>query len=55
MTGAEIVIGVIIGVVFELLSDNQRTPSKRGSDSNPGTVQNPFRTIELANATGITR
>jgi hypothetical protein len=28
MTGAEIVIGVIIGVLFELLSDTEGTPSE---------------------------
>ena len=55
MIGAEIVIGVIIGVLFELLSNTEGTPSERRGDSNPGTVENPFRTIEVAHATGIAK
>lgn len=54
MIGAEIVIGVIVGVSFELLSDTEGTPSERGY-STPGTIENPFRTIEIANAAGITK
>jgi hypothetical protein len=48
MIGAEIVIGVIIGVLFEVTSNTEGTPSEQGSDSNPGKVKTPFRTIELA-------
>jgi hypothetical protein len=55
MIGTEIVIGVIIGVLFEVLSNTEGTPSERGSDSNRRTVENPFRTIEIAHATGITK
>jgi hypothetical protein len=55
MIGAEIVIGVIIGVLFELLSDTEGTPSERRSDSNRGTAENLFRTIEIATASGITK
>lgn len=55
MIGAEVVIGVIIGVLFELLSDTEGTPSKRESNSNSATVENSFITIETANAAGMTR
>jgi hypothetical protein len=55
MIGAEIVIGVIIGVLFEILSNTEGTPSERGSDSNRGTVANPFSTVEIASATAITK
>jgi hypothetical protein len=48
MSGAEIVIGVIIGVLFEVTSNSEGTPSEQGSDSNPGKVKTPFRSIELA-------
>jgi hypothetical protein len=48
MIGAEIVIGVIIGVLFEVTSNTEGTPSEQGSDSNPGKVKTPVRTIELA-------
>jgi hypothetical protein len=48
MIGAEIVIGVIIGVLFEVTSNTEGTPSEQGSDSNPGKVRTPVRTIELA-------
>jgi hypothetical protein len=52
MSGAEIVIGVIIGVLFEVTSNSEGTPSEQGSDSTHGKVKNPFRTIELAIAAG---
>jgi hypothetical protein len=55
MIGAEIVIGAIIGVLFELWSNTEGTPSERRSDSNLGTAENPFRTIEIATAAGITQ
>jgi hypothetical protein len=48
MIGAEIVIGVIIGVLFEVTSNTEGTPSEQGSDSNPGKVKTAVRTIELA-------
>jgi hypothetical protein len=55
MNGAEIVIGVIIGVLFEVTSNTEGTPSEHGSNSNPGKVKNPFRTIELAIAAARTK
>ncbi len=55
MIGIEIAVGVIIGVLFELLSDTEGTPSERGSDSYPGTLENPFKTIEIGNSAGITK
>ena len=48
MIGAEIVIGVIIGVLFEVTSNTEGTPSEQGGDSNPGKVKTPVRTIEIA-------
>jgi hypothetical protein len=55
MIGAEVVIGVIIGVPFELLSNTEGTPSGRERNSNSGTVENSFITIEIANAADMTR
>jgi hypothetical protein len=55
MIGAEIVIGAIIGVLFELWSNTEGTPSEHRIDSNLGTVENPFRTIEVATAAGVTK
>jgi hypothetical protein len=55
MMGAEIVIGVIIGVLFELFSNAEGTPLTRESNSNFGTVEDSFITIEIANAALITR
>jgi hypothetical protein len=55
MIGTEIVIGVIIGVLCELFSDTEGTPSQCRSDLNPSTVENPFRTIEIATAAGMTK
>lgn len=55
MIGPEIVIGVIIGVFFELLSGTQGTPSEHRSDSNRGRVESAFRTIEIMNAARIAK
>jgi hypothetical protein len=55
MMGAEIVIGVIIGVLFELFSNTEGTPFTRESNSNSGAVEDSFITIEIANAVLITR
>jgi hypothetical protein len=46
MSGIEIVVGVIIGVLFELLSNTEGTPSEQGTASNLGTVEKPFKTVE---------
>jgi hypothetical protein len=55
MIGVEIGVGVIIGLLFELLSDTEGTPSERESDSYAGTLENPFRTTEIGNPAGITK
>ena len=55
MMGAEIAIGVMIGVLFELFSNTEGIPLKRESNSNSGTVEDSFITIEIANAALITR
>jgi hypothetical protein len=47
MSGIEIVVGVIIGILFELLSNTEGTPSEHGIASNRGTVDNPLRTAGL--------
>ena len=53
--GAEIAIGVIIGVLFELFSNTEGTPRERRNHSNSGTLENRFRTIRIANAPGVAK
>ena len=45
MSGIEIVVGVIIGILFELLSNTEGTPSEHGIASNK--VDHRFRTVEI--------